>query len=159
MEILVATTKDLPEIKKLVRECLKEFDFEYSPSTSESDLENFDTDYDTKNGIFLIIRSNRELVATAGMKNEGSGTYKIRKMYVRKKSRNRGYAKALLEHIIHIARDKNHNMITLETSSKMVAAVKLYSSIGFERSNRVPASPRCNITMIKTVANADLSKK
>jgi ribosomal protein S18 acetylase RimI-like enzyme len=155
MEIRTAKLEHKKKIVQLVKNGLKEFGFIYSPSTSESDIENFEMVYLHKGNIFLIMDTFQgELIATGALIKDNSINYfKIRKMYVAKDHRGLGYGKLMLERLIELAKSKQEKVfnIVLETSNYMKSAINLYRNYGFNEVKIKPKSPRCDITMIKKI--------
>ncbi|MGB5819002.1 MAG: GNAT family N-acetyltransferase [Saonia sp.] len=155
MNIRDATHRDTNNIIQLVKTVLKEFGFQYSPDTSESDLMNIHQEYLDNEGAFLIMEDNAHtLIATGALKKIGDGCFKIRKMYVHKLHRRNGYGKEILIRLIEIALKKGATTIVLETSALMISAQNLYASFGFEVIAKKPTSPRCDITMVKKINDA-----
>tara|TARA_R110002072_G_scaffold106447_2_gene232485 strand:+ start:28423 stop:28908 length:486 start_codon:yes stop_codon:yes gene_type:complete len=154
MNIRNATHKDRTKIIRLVTTILKEFGFEYSPDTSELDLQNINQEYFENGGAFLIMEDySRKLIATGALKRIDKGYFKIRKMYVHKAYRGKGYGKEILISLLKVAQNKGAKSIVLETCNTMVAAQNLYKSFGFLTTDQKPVSPRCDIVMIKEVDN------
>jgi len=152
MNIRKANTDDIENIVQLVKDGLKEFGFTYSPQTSEADLMDIDREYHQNDGVFLIMENNqKELIATGALKKIDDRTYKIRKMYVSKPHRKKGYGKEILSKLLEIAQTKGAETIVLETSACMNAAINLYKRFGFMESMEKSVSPRCDITMIKKI--------
>lgn len=152
MKIRNADAKDRDDIIRLVKDGLKEFDFEYSEATSEADLENFIEEYFEHNGAFLVmIDANEKIIGTGAIREIEEGVYKIRKMYVDKGQQGKGYGKAILVELLDFARKSGAKTVKLETSTSMIAATGLYKRFGFELTKDQPLSPRCDLTMTKTI--------
>jgi putative acetyltransferase len=71
-------------------------------------------------------------------------TCELRKMYLRRDCRGRGYGKRLLEHALAQARERGFRRITLETASVLKEAIRLYQSYGFVPYTPAHLSPRCD---------------
>ena len=150
MNIRYATNVDRAKIIRLVKATLNELGFKYAPDTSESDLQNIDKEYKMQGGVFLIMEDDKqELIATGALKKEGVGIFKIRKMYVRLADQKKGYGREILIKLLELARSKGATTVVLETSNLMISAQQLYRSFGFVETDQQPASPRCDITMVK----------
>ena len=159
MKIRYFNPGDKKNIIHLVKEGLDEFGFIFSPETSESDLHNIEKEYHTPGGAFLIMENNdNELIATGALKRITNDQYKIRKMYVSKQHRKKGFGKLMLEHLITVAKQKNAKTLILETSDKMVSAIALYKYYQFNPIDKKPVSSRCNITMIKYIHDDRMSE-
>jgi ribosomal protein S18 acetylase RimI-like enzyme len=113
---------------------------------------DIDREYTQNDGVFLIMENDhKELIATGALKKIDDRVYKIRKMYVSKPHRKKGYGKEILSNLLEIAQRKGAKTVVLETSASMTAAISLYKKFGFIESEKKPISPRCNITMIKKI--------
>ncbi len=75
------------------------------------------------------------LMGCGALKELTPGHGEVKSMRTPKARRGRGAGRALLEHIIRIARDRNYLVLSLETGSQeaFVPAQKLYESFGFTR--------------------------
>ncbi|GAB4242696.1 MAG: GNAT family N-acetyltransferase [Ekhidna sp.] len=150
MKIRMANNADQPQIIRLVKTVLREFGFDYAPESSEADLQNIEDHYLRLGGVFLLMENNeQELIATGALKRLEEGSFKIRKMYVAKPHRGKGYGKDILIRLLEIAQKEMASIIILETSSSMLSAINLYKSHGFEMTDEKPDSPRCDISMTK----------
>lgn len=150
MNIRYATHKDRINIIQLVKAVLKEFGFQYSPNSSESDLQNIEQEYFESGGAFFLMEDDSgKLIAIGALKRIDRGYFKIRKMYVDESYRGKGYGKEILTRLLEVARKNGSKTIILETCDVMVAAQNLYKNYGFKVTNQKPSSPRCNMTMIK----------
>ncbi len=150
MDVRSETNRDKAKIALLVKVVLNEFGFDYAPETSEADLQDLEEYYYENGGVFLIMKNDKqELIATGALKNMGSQTFKIRKMYVRTVDRKKGYGKEILNNLLQIAQEKGALRVVLETSSTMISAIHLYQSFSFEIKGQKPVSPRCDIVMSK----------
>lgn len=159
MDVRSATNRDKAKIVSLVKVVLNEFGFDYAPKTSEADLQDLEEYYSENSGVFLIMENDKqELIATGALKNMGSQTFKIRKMYVRKVDRKKGYGKEILNNLLQIAQEKGASRVVLETSSTMISAIYLYQSFGFEIKGQKPVLPRCDITMSKKLSPIKIKK-
>ncbi|GAC1650232.1 MAG: hypothetical protein NVS9B15_09730 [Acidobacteriaceae bacterium] len=91
----------------------------------------------------LVAMDGDEIVAStmlypAGLKiytylPEGSAYPELRLLAVSPQARGRGFGRALVKECISRVRDGGESAITLHTSGVMLAAMKLYIGMGFER--------------------------
>ncbi|WP_350293933.1 GNAT family N-acetyltransferase [uncultured Croceitalea sp.] len=142
---------DKESIIRLVKDGLAEFGFDYLTETSESDLVDIEEEYLYSNGTFLVLENENGLLGTGGIKEIGEGIYKIRKMYVHKSQRGKGYGKQILTQLIDFAIWKKAKKVVLETSVRMTSAIALYKNFGFETVNEKPVSSRCDLTFTKDI--------
>lgn len=84
-----------------------------------------------------------EIVGCCALIVNGPRSFELAKMAVREDLRNRGIGKALLAHVIAVARALGTRRLTLETNSSLVNAVHLYEALGFRHlpAAEVAASP------------------
>ena len=109
-----------------------------------SKIGSFNEERDTK--VLVAISPEGELVGGivyfADMASYGSGgtataeknTSGIRLLGVNSKSRGAGVGKALTNACIKLAKDSGHSQVILHTTQAMQIAWKLYTKLGFERS-------------------------
>jgi putative acetyltransferase len=71
-------------------------------------------------------------------------TCELRKMYLQRDYRGRGYGKQLLEHALAQAQELGFRQITLETASVLKEAIRLYERYGFVPYTPAHLSPRCD---------------
>ncbi|MEM9328479.1 MAG: GNAT family N-acetyltransferase [Bacteroidota bacterium] len=145
---------DKESVIQLVKDGLAEFGFEYAPATSESDLTKIESEYFGNNGTFLILENDDgQLLAIGAIKEIEGRTFKIRKMYVAKSQRGRGFGKVVLEHLLSTAKERGAIQVVLETSVWMASAIGLYEKFGFEKIDGKPSSPRCDLMFAKKVTD------
>ena len=76
---------------------------------------------------------DKECLASCALKKLDVDQYELCKMAVEKRARCKGIGRMLMAAAIDLARDRGATELVLETSSKLVAAIKLYEKFGFER--------------------------
>src|SRR6056297_1795394 len=106
MNIRTYNKNDKEHVIHLVKDGLTDFGFPYSEETSESDLKDIEKEYFDNNGTFLIMENdNHEIIATGAIKEIKKSIFKIRKMYVHKSQRKKGFGKEILIHLLSFAKD------------------------------------------------------
>jgi len=92
-----------------------------------------------------------EIVGCCALIANGRDSYEVAKMAVDESKRNLGIGKAMLGHVVEAARILRARRLTLETNSKLMNAIHVYESLGFEHidPSRVEPSPykRANVFM------------
>ena len=61
------------------------------------------------------------------------GFAKLKKMFVSESFMGRGLGRILADSIVQAARDMGYQTMRLDTGVRQVAAIKLYSSLGFKK--------------------------
>jgi putative acetyltransferase len=153
--IRLAETGDGPEIRRLIKKILPEFDPAYSGDNGEKDLDNLYEAYYKNKGAFLVIIFRDKIVATLGLRPLPDNCAKLKKMYVDPAHRGNGLAALLVNKVMEIARESGFEKVRLETMTAMTSAIKLYHRLGFENIPAVAASARCDLVMEKKIHPTD----
>ena len=84
--------------------------------------------------LFLSCRSNGEVLGIGALKQTDPGRAEITSMYVAESARGRGIARAIVDRLLDVARQRGLRRVSLETGSEpeFVPARALYRSVGFE---------------------------
>ena len=79
-------------------------------------------------------RAGGELLGVAALKRLDDGHAEIKSMHTAEAARGQGVARALVEHVLAIARERGFGRVSLETGAgpAFVPARSLYASAGFE---------------------------
>lgn len=143
-----ATNKDAATIKALIYGVLREYNLEPEPNGTDADLNDIETNYLTRGGLFEVLENETgEILGTVGLFPVNAETVELRKMYFAKSLRGRGYGRQTLEQMIDEARKLGFKRIYLETNSVLKEAVGLYQKFGFEPTTE-KHSPRCDQAFI-----------
>ncbi|MCC6866636.1 MAG: bifunctional helix-turn-helix transcriptional regulator/GNAT family N-acetyltransferase [Ignavibacteria bacterium] len=95
-------------------------------------LFNPESEIISKGGDVIFAKFNNEIVGTAALIKSAEGVFELTKMAVTQNAQGRQIGKKLAEEIIKLAKAKNADIIYLETNVKLVAAMNLYTKLGFE---------------------------
>ncbi|MGI8885167.1 MAG: GNAT family N-acetyltransferase [Pyrinomonadaceae bacterium] len=140
-----ATNADCRNIKKLVFDVLREFGLTPEPNGTDADLNDIETEYIKRGGLFEILEDkDGNLLGTVGLFPLADETVELRKMYFDKSLRGRGFGKKMLERMIERARKSGFKKIYLETASVLKEAAGLYEKYGFEPTTEGIHSERCD---------------
>src|SRR6185437_9729993 len=80
----------------------------------------------------VFVQIGNKVVGTCALVKLDDDTFELAKMAVDEAYRGRGYGELLLNTCIELARKKGAAAVTLETNSKLSAAVRSYRKLGFE---------------------------
>ena len=140
-----ASNKDGQKIKELVFSVLSEYGLKPDVDSTDSDLDDIETNYINRNGIFELAEDNEgNVYATMGLFKIDSDACEIRKMYINKNYRGKGIGKFLLLRCIEKAKMLGYKKIILETASALQEAIGLYTKHGFKRYCPEHLSGRCD---------------
>jgi len=115
--------------KKLNYEWLEKY-FKVEPE-DEKLLGHPEEEIINKGGEVIFAKYKNEIVGTAALIRSSGGEYELAKMAVTQKAQGRQIGKKMAEEIIRLAKQKNANLLYLETNVKLNAAMRLYKKLGF----------------------------
>ncbi len=84
-------------------------------------------------GTYLVAYVADVPIACGALRPIDGNTVEIRRMYVAKRARRRGIARAMLAALERVAGDLDYEVMQLETGNRQAAAIALYESCGFRR--------------------------
>ena len=87
-----------------------------------------------ENVSFFAIRENGALVGVGALKQLDESQVEVKSMHTAQAARRRGVGRAMVDHLIGIARARGYRRVSIETGSTAVFAPAraLYASAGFE---------------------------
>ena len=120
----------LPEVRELLEEHLRNM-YELSPPESVHALDV--SKLQEPDITFWTVRDGSILLGCGALKEIDSEHGEIKSMRTPRSLRRRGAARAVLAHIISVARERGYKRLSLETGSMaaFVPAQRLYESFGF----------------------------
>ena len=86
---------------------------------------------------FFSYRADGELLGVAALKRIDDEHAEIKSMHTAEAARGRGIGRALVDHLIGVARERGYRRVSLETGAgpSFAPARRLYASAGFEASS------------------------
>jgi putative acetyltransferase len=96
-----------------------------------SELDSLPGEYGPPGGRILLAMRNGKACGAVAMRDLGDGTCEMKRMFVERALHGDGVGRALAEALISEARSAGYERMRLETSVHQVAALGLYTSIGF----------------------------
>lgn len=138
-----ATKGDEAAVRSLIFSVLREYGMEPSPQTIDLDLYDIEGYY--AGGAFeVLVEGAGALMGTLGLKRLDETRCELRKMYLERKHRGKGYGRRLLDRAIARARELGFSRIELETASVLKEAIALYERYGFTRLPHSCCTERCD---------------
>lgn len=82
---------------------------------------------------FYVLRLDGELLAVGALKKLDDGHAEIKSMHTAQAARRQGFGRAMLDHLLDVARDRDFRRVSLDTGSMpaFAPARSLYASAGF----------------------------
>jgi putative acetyltransferase len=83
---------------------------------------------------FFSLRAGGAVLGVGALKRIDDGHAEVKSMHTVQEARGRGVGRALVEHLIEVARERGYRRVSLETGSgpAFAPARRLYSGAGFE---------------------------
>lgn len=97
----------------------------------ESEIADLPGEFSPPEGCLLIAEMDDNLVGGVALRPFEPGICEMKRLFVKPEYRSKGVGKALANEIISEAKKKGYKKMLLDTGDFMVAAQKLYSSLGF----------------------------
>ena len=123
------STSQINEVKELVLGVLNEQGFEFDPN-KDFDLDNIDKYYLQSGGVFYVGLVDGAIIGTSAVRRVDEERCEIKRIYVRKEFRGKGFGKDLFLKALGFA-EENYSMVTLKTDAKLTDAIGLYLKNGF----------------------------
>jgi putative acetyltransferase len=137
-------TEDDPRRPEIVALLEGHLEFARAQSPPE-DVHALDVDGLVANGLtFFSIRENGELLGVGALNYLDDSHAEIKSMHTVPEARGRGVGRAMVEHLLTVARENGCERISLETGTMdaFAPARGLYESYGFEECE--PFGPYCH---------------
>ena len=129
MIIKAFTTSLTGEVKDLVLGVLKEQGFEFDPN-KDFDLDDIASNYLQNGGAFYVGIMDRKIIGTSAVRRIDNKKCEIKRIYVRKEFRGRGFGRELFLKALEFA-GQNYSVAVLKTDARLTDAIGLYLKNGF----------------------------
>lgn len=124
--------EDAEQVKSLIQHILNtEFAIE-SKAYECHDIEDPVRYYNGKRDIFLVAEKNGKIVGTVAIKADSQNTALLRRIFVSKEFRGKGYGDKLLQKAMEFCFDHNYQTVTFRGTDTMNNALRLCLKQGFE---------------------------
>jgi len=104
-------------------------------------------------GAWVVLYDDDAPVACGGLRELEPGVAEIKRMFVTRRARGRGYARRLLAELEELARAAGQRSIRLFTTDMLHEAMALYASAGYTVHSAHPVGQRSEYWLEKTLAS------
>lgn len=129
---IAKTEKEFSQAKVLFLEYSKELDVDLCFQGFEQELEEIAVQYNKPSGVLLLLQNGSLNVGCVGLRKVEDGISEMKRMYIRKEFRGKGWSKKLIGELLKHARSMKYTSIRLDTLPQMKEAISLYISVGFK---------------------------
>jgi putative acetyltransferase len=128
------TSDDLVIIRELFLEYANSLGFSLCFQGFDKELERLPGEYAPPDGRLYIAELNGQPAGCIAVKKREEGVCEMKRLYLRDAFRGHGIGRKLAERIIEDAKAIGYRKMVLDTiEDKMIVAVGLYRSLGFEK--------------------------
>jgi len=103
---------------------------------NDDDLNDIRREYINNGGDFLVGVINKKIICMGGIKKKSASTAEIKRMRVHPDFQRTGLGQLILDKLEEKARLLGYTKLCLDTTTKQIAAQKLYEKNGYNRTGR-----------------------
>lgn len=141
-------------LHSLITEVLAGYNLPYTQSSDDNDFDDLQAAYADPRECFLVAEDETgRIYGCGGLKRISAQEAEVRKLYLHADARGKGLGKRILQCLIDFARASGYRLITLETSSKLPEALRLYDYFGFQQFHHVNEEIQCDLRYELTLAS------
>jgi len=133
LSITAATTPDdLAAVRRLFLAYAQSLDFSLCFQGFDEELAGLPGKYAPEHrGALLLAKVNGAAVGVVGLRDLGDGVAEMKRLYIDPAGRGHNFGRALTDAVLAEARRFGYRAIRLDTFPSMVAANRIYDSLGF----------------------------
>ncbi len=136
MEIRPYRDEDKRHVVRLISRVLGEFGYKYSRQL-DRDLLNIPQYYFRRGGNFWVLAHNGRIVGTLGISRVKGTVCKLRRFYISKRYRHRGWGILLYKKALVFVRRKGYREIWTSTTPRFKDSLRFQQRAGFQHTKRV----------------------
>jgi GNAT superfamily N-acetyltransferase len=145
MNLREATSSDIDEVRRLLREYAAWLQVDLCFQGFEAELAGLPGDYAPPRGQLLVADYGEGLAGCIALREIDAAAAEMKRLYVRPEHRGTGLGRRLTLAIIETARTLGYERLRLDTLPQMGDAQRLYAALGFYeippyRENPVPGA-------------------
>lgn len=121
------------EALALIGAVYAEYGMTFEPAGWDRDLRDIAGYYEARGGAFWVLLDSRRVAGTVAMVPLDPMTVEMKRVYLRRDYRGRGFGRALLEHAIRWAAGAGHRSVVAWSDVRLIHAHPVYDRLGFRR--------------------------
>lgn len=135
VRIRKVTPDDAGQVKALITGIMGTEFVKDEPTFDLQDLENIPSAYGGKRDLFLVAEKEGKIVGTTAVKEDDSDVALLRRIFVDKECRGKGYGTRLLNKALAFCFDHHYKTVNFRGTSRMQTALALCLKNGFEQAD------------------------
>ncbi len=144
---------DNDQVRELIEEIMRDEFVSAQGAYARHDLENPAAYYSGPKDTFLVAEKEGRIVGTVAIKEDSPTTALLRRVFVRKEFRGRGYGDMLLRKALEFCFDRHYQNVNFRGTDKMQQALKLCLHQGFHEEDVVATDAFKMFVLTKKLAD------
>ena len=132
IDIRQVNSEDGCQIKGLITGIMDKELPDNSKAYPVEDIDNPAEYYGGKNDIFLVAEIDSQIIGTVGIKEDTPSTALLRRLFVKKEFRGKGYGSELIIKALDFCKKHSYNKVIFRGTDMMQAALKACLKNGFK---------------------------
>ena len=124
---------DAEHVKSLIHGIMDGEFAKVRPAYQYRDLDNPSEHYSGNRQIFLVAEKDGKIIGTVAIKDEGADVAQLRRVFVCKEYRGRGFGEKLLSKAMEFCFENNYKTVKFKGTDRMQEALQLCIRNGFEK--------------------------
>jgi GNAT superfamily N-acetyltransferase len=131
IKIRKISQQDNNAVKNLISSIMRDEFVESASSYATDDLDNACEHYGGKHEVFYLAEKDGQIVGTVGIKNDGAHCALLRRLFLKKEFRGKGYGSKLVQQALDFCKNSGYKKVIFRGTSAMAAACKTCLKNGF----------------------------
>lgn len=139
------TIDELEEVREIFIEYAEFLQVDLCFQDFENELQTLHQVYFPPSGCIILAKEENQTLACIALKPIGEGICEMKRLYVRPQARGKAIGKQLVEELIEFAKKAGYKTMKLDTISSLKAAINLYQSKGFVKTEPYVYNPLSDV--------------
>lgn len=151
--IPVTTDNDIAAIRRLFEEYSASLPVDLALQHIDHEMASLPGSYSAPRGALFLARADGSVAGCIGLRPFSESVGELKRLYVVPAFRGRGFARALVSAAIVAGRGSGYDALVLDSLDSMQAAILLYQSFGFRRTEPYWSNPFPNVQYFRLSLN------
>ncbi len=110
---------------------LEEISKRFDEQGEFSDIDDFQSDYFEKQGLFLVVMDNKQVIGTGAVRRIDDRVCELKRLWLLEAYQGKGIGYQVLRELIDFACASRYTSMWLETDTRQERAIRFYQRVGF----------------------------